>query len=122
MVAAAKRRIEELTARRSAIEEAIRVLESRRPVGARPAEIEAMLDAVPDLRPTLASADPAELADLFETFDVTVTYDKPNRRGQLAATITPELVPGQEQTPPPRGRWGKSSIAGAGFEPATFGL
>jgi hypothetical protein len=58
VVAAAKLRIEELAARRAAVDEAIEQLRSARPVGARPDEINAMLDAVPDLRPALASADP----------------------------------------------------------------
>jgi hypothetical protein len=35
------------------------------------AEIEAMLAAVPDLRPSLKNAGPEELADLLEAFDVT---------------------------------------------------
>ena len=81
-----------------------------------------MLAAVPDLRPALASADPEKQADIFERFDVMAVFDKPNRRLQLAATVAAELAPTPETPPPPRGRWGKSSIAGAGFEPATFGL
>ena len=34
---------------------------------------------LPDLRPALTRYGPAELADLFEAFDVTGTYDKPSR-------------------------------------------
>jgi hypothetical protein len=78
IVAAAKLRIEELAVRRAAVDEAIEQLGSARPVGARPDEIEAMLDAVPDLRPALASADPERQADIFERFDVMAVYDKPN--------------------------------------------
>jgi site-specific DNA recombinase len=122
VVAAAKLRIEELAVRRATVDEAIEQLGSARPVGARPDEIEAMLDAVPDLRPALASADPEKQADIFERFDVMAVYDKPKRRLQLAATVAAELAPTPETPPPPRGRWGISSIAGAGFEPATFGL
>jgi hypothetical protein len=73
-----------------------------------------MLDMVPDLRPALASADPEKQADIFERFDVMAVYDKPKRRLQLAATVAAELAPTPET--PPRVRWGKSSIAGAGFE------
>ena len=84
----------------------------------------AMLDAVPDLRPALASCDEAELADLLTNFDVTASYDKTNRHFKLGATLTPELVAAQEAKRPPGGRPRSriSSIAGAGFEPATFGL
>jgi hypothetical protein len=39
-----------------------------------------MLDTVPDLRPTLNIAALDELANIFGVFDVTVAYDKPNRR------------------------------------------
>jgi hypothetical protein len=80
------------------------------------------LAAVPDLRPSLRAAEPDELADLFRAFDVKVTFDKANRRLTLAATITPELVPQNEKPRRPEGRSGNSLIAGAGFEPATFGL
>ncbi len=118
VVALATRRIEELSFRRASTEEAIHTLESSRPGGARTAEIEALIAAILDLRPALTSAGPEELADLFETFEVTAVYDKPNRTLELAATVTPELVPENEN--PDRatlGRSGKSSIAGARFVP-----
>jgi hypothetical protein len=52
----------------------------------------------------------------------TAVYDKPNRTLELRATVAPELVP--EDKNPDRARPGRGclSIAGAGFEPATFGL
>ena len=81
-----------------------------------------MLNAVPDLRPRLRVAPPDELAELLKAFDVSLTYDKARRKVTLAATIAPELVPETRNPRRPRGRSGKSSIAGAGFEPATFGL
>jgi hypothetical protein len=83
-----------------------------------------MLDAVPDLRPALATYDPNELADLFAAFDVCATYDKAVRSLKLSATLAPQLATTQEATGPPneRPRSRISSIAGAGFEPATFGL
>jgi site-specific DNA recombinase len=125
VVVLAKRRIAELSARREAAAEAIAALEAERPDGSRPAEIEAMLAAVPDLRPALRSASEEELAEILERFEVEAVYDKARRTLELAATITPELVPEAEKTRPPSGRSGNSgqiSIAGAGFEPATFGL
>ena len=65
-----------------------------------------MLEPVPDLRPTLKAAGPDELADLFNSFDVTVIYDKPNRTLQLAAKVTPELVPHNEKPRPSEARSG----------------
>jgi hypothetical protein len=81
-------------------------------------EIEAILAAVPDLRPALATANASELADLFEGFDISVRYDKPNRRLELAATVSAPLA-GKTTA---QGRSRNSLIAGAGFEPATSGL
>lgn len=52
-----------------------------------------MLDAIPDLSETLASASPQQLAEIFKAFDVTITYDKTAERLHLVATITPELLP-----------------------------
>lgn len=122
VVALATRRIEELSDRRASIEETIQTLEGRRPDGAQPAEIEAMLATVPDLRPTLKAASPEELARLFAAFDVSAIYDKPNRTLELAVTVTPELIPEDENPRRSGAPSGISSIAGAGFEPATFGL
>jgi hypothetical protein len=118
----ATRRTEELSARRASVEEAIRDLEVRRPDGARPDEIEAMLAAVPDLRPSLKTAGPEDLADLLEAFEVTAVYDKTGRTLELGATVMPELVPDNEKPRRSKAPSGISSIAGAGFEPATFGL
>ena len=122
VVAAAKQRIEELTSRRAATEHAIGDIEAHRPKGVRPGEIEAMLDAVPDLRDELRKASPEGLADLLDAFDVTATYDKAEHQLHLAATVPGELVSENEKPPTPQKASGDSFIAGAGFEPATFGL
>jgi site-specific DNA recombinase len=122
IVALATRRIEELSARRESIEEAIAALRVKRPGGAHPDEIVAMLDAIPDMRDELARAEPTVLAEIFDAFDVTATYDKLNRRLDLAATLTSELVAEHKKNDRPSGRSRNSVIAGAGFEPATFGL
>jgi hypothetical protein len=76
-----------LSTRRRAVTEAINALKVARPAGHHPDEILAMLDAVPDLRPSLRNATEQELADLLAAFDVTISYDKPNRRLTLTATI-----------------------------------
>ncbi len=98
VVQAAKQRIEEITSRHAAVQEAIDNLKGAKPVGIRPDEIEVMLQAIPDLRPTLRSADAAELAEICEVFQITAVYDKAERTIELSATILPELLP-KDQTP-----------------------
>jgi hypothetical protein len=117
-VVAAKQRIEELTSRQAATEHAIQDIEARRPQGIRPDEVEAMLDAVPDLRDELRQATPDELAKLLEAFDVTATYDKADHQLHLAATVPGELVSENEKPRPPKGRAsGDSFIAGGRYGP-----
>jgi hypothetical protein len=116
VVALATRRIGQLSARRDAIEEAVLALRAKRPGGSHPDEIVAMLDAIPDMRDGLAHAEPDALADIFDAFDVTATYDKHNRRLELPATVTPELVARHEKNDRPGGRSRICVIAGAGFE------
>jgi hypothetical protein len=107
IVALATPRIEELAARQESIDEAITALRAKRPEGARPDEIVAMLDAIPDMREALNEADEDELIELFDAFDVCATYTKSTRRLELAASVTPELVASQGrsqegvQNPPP---------------------
>jgi site-specific DNA recombinase len=122
VVALATRRIEELSARRESVDDAIAALRAQRPNGSHPDEIVAMLDAIPDMRDALAGADLSELADIFRAFDVCATYHKDTRRLELAATITPQLVGAHEKSDRHIGRSRDFGIAGAGFEPATFGL
>ena len=52
-----------------------------------------MLQAIPDMRPTLQSADATELAEICDAFRITVTYDKPNRRLTNLSNHLPELLP-----------------------------
>jgi hypothetical protein len=82
-----------------------------------------MLDAIPDLRPALHDAEPHELADIYKAFQINAIYDKPNRTLELSAIIRPDLLT-KDETPASEttDRSGYSYIAGAGFEPATFGL
>jgi hypothetical protein len=110
----------ELSTQKAAIADALDALAAKRPAGHHPDEIVAMLDAVPDLRPTIEKATDEELAEIFKAFDVRITYDKNRQALDFAATITSELVPNEHDRPEGRSR--VSDIAGAGFEPATFGL
>jgi hypothetical protein len=81
-----------------------------------------MLDAIPDQRPTLRAAAPEELSEIFEAFDVNGAYDKPNRTLTLAATVAHTAARHLPQNDESRLARGGFRIAGAGFEPATFGL
>jgi hypothetical protein len=81
-----------------------------------------MLAGVPDLREALAEAEGEELGELLDAFDVDVSYDKPGRKLELSASLTSDFIDGPETQRPPDRRSLNSSIAGAGFEPATFGL
>jgi site-specific DNA recombinase len=100
VVALAKERIIELGTRCKAIEDAIRARAGRQAQALNAHEIEAALSAVPDLRDTLRSATADELAEILDAFDVTATYDKPNRALKLAATLKAHR--------PPQGRSGQS--------------
>jgi hypothetical protein len=124
VVALASERIVELTARKAAVNGALDVRKTKRPAGHDPDEVLAMLDAVPDLRPALATATEEKLAAIFQAFDVEITYHRDQKTLQLAATITPELIPDfdPDENDRPEGRSQINGIAGAGFEPATFGL
>ncbi len=81
----------------------------------------------PDLSRELAAAEGEELVNLLTRFDVRVTFDKPSRSLEISAAIG--LDPMGEDEPEkttatrPDGDGSQVlSIAGAGFEPATFGL
>jgi DNA invertase Pin-like site-specific DNA recombinase len=116
VIALAKQRIAELSARRETVRDAIRTTEAQQTEVTQPHEIEAMLERIPDLRPTLKRADPEELSEILATFDITATYSKHERFLDLAATLDPELIASLNKNRPPQGRSGKSSIAGAGLK------
>jgi site-specific DNA recombinase len=118
-------RINELTSERAATESQLRQAESERPAGAAPDEIEAVLRSLPDLRATLAHATPEDLAEILDAFHVTAVYDPRDRSLDITATVAPD--PWGDTTPEtkrPAAKAGRRTpyIAGAGFEPATFGL
>jgi site-specific DNA recombinase len=122
IVKLATQRIEELSGQADAIAAEIAGLDATRPEEPRPEEIEALLAEVPDLREALAQADGEELIELLDAFDVAVSYDKPSRTLELSALLANDFVSSPDAKRPPGGRSQNSSIAGAGFEPATFGL
>ncbi len=123
VVKLAKQRIEELSSQSDSIAAALADLEiAELPTGPSTEQIEAMLADVPDLREALDAAEGEELAELLDAFDVSVSYDKPGRKLELSAALSSDFIPAPEAKRPPQGRSQDSCIAGAGFEPATFGL
>jgi hypothetical protein len=110
-------RIMELSAHKTAITDELDRLKEKRPAGHHPDEIMAMLDTVPDLRPTLATVTEPELAEIFRAFDVEITYDKDRQILNLAATITPELLPdfAPNENDRSEGRSQINEVAGAGL-------
>ena len=81
-----------------------------------------MLRGVPDLSEALAEAEDDELIELLDAFDGAISYDKTGARLELSAALSSDLIPAPEAKRPPDGRSLNSGIAGAGFEPAIFGL
>jgi hypothetical protein len=122
VVKLATQRIEELSGKAKAITAQVAELEAGQPEEPRREDIEAILTEVPDLREVLAQAEGEELVELLDAFDVQVTYDKPNRTLEVSALLSSDFVSSPDAKRPPNGRSQDSSIAGAGFEPATFGL
>jgi hypothetical protein len=94
IVKLAGRRIEELAARQSAIEDAIATLQAARPQGSHPDQVAAMLEAIPDMRDVPREASESELMRVFDAFNVTATYTS-----QPAVSNSPRLSP-QSSLPP----------------------
>jgi hypothetical protein len=66
-----------------------------------------------------------EAEQVFEAFCLQITYDKPNRRIEISATIAEAIADALETAgdlPGEVSSVAQRDIAGAGFEPATFGL
>ncbi len=122
VVKLATQRIEDLSKQAESITATIAELETAQPEAPRPEEIEAILADIPDLREALEQADGEELIELLDAFDVAVSYDKRGRTLELSALLANDFVSSPDAKRPPSGRSQNSSIAGAGFEPATFGL
>jgi len=125
VVKLAMKRIEELGGKEKAIAVEIAALEAQEPDGPRRDEIEAILASLPDLREVYDEAKPEGLMELFDAYDLAVTYDKMAQTLDLSVLLdsdSPGAPNDAEIGRSPGGRSYQSSIAGAGFEPATFGL
>ena len=85
---AAENRIIVLSDERKLAEGQLSVLRARpqlKPL--RSNEIEAILAAIPDLRPALDSYSPQEFRELLEAFAITITVDKPAGTMTIAASL-----------------------------------
>lgn len=125
VVKLATRRIEELSTKDKAITAEIAVLEAQEPDGPRRDEIEAILSSLPDLREVWDEAEPGSLMEVFDAYDLAVTYDKPAGTLDLSVVLDgdpPGTPASAVAVRPNEDRSHISFIAGAGFEPATFGL
>jgi hypothetical protein len=97
--------------------------DAKRPVDAE--ELVAQLERLPDLGQALRDAPPKLKRQVFEAFGLEIRFDKVERRIELSAAVSETVakclenakdLPKQVRGVTPR------DIAGAGFEPATFGL
>ena len=82
----------------------------------------AILADLPDLRPVLATYTDTELADLFDAFDLNMRVHKTNGEVEVSLALSEGLANRLQTERPPGGGRTNGAIAGAGFEPATFGL
>ena len=90
-----------------------------------PEDASVLLARLPDLSHALQRA-PAELKrQVFDAFQLNIIYDKVERRIEISATITETVAQTLENAkdlPKEVSSVAHRDIAGAGFEPATFGL
>ncbi len=83
------------------------------------------LARIPDLAQALRDAPPEIKRQTFDAFDLKLRFDKAHRRIEISATISEAVAAALETTRALHAEGSQvstSDIAGAGFEPATFGL
>jgi hypothetical protein len=83
------------------------------------------LSRIPDLSEALRDAPTALKRQVFEAFCLRVVYAKLERRIEISATVSEAVAEAFENAkdlPQEAHRVAQRDIAGAGFEPATFGL
>ena len=91
-------------------------------------DLEAQLARLPDLSRQLRRASPEIKRQTFEAFGLRIDYDKAERTISVSATVTETVANAfentkglREEAPGAANGVTVSDIAGAGFEPATFG-
>jgi DNA invertase Pin-like site-specific DNA recombinase len=118
------RRIGELRAEKEEAEATLRELGADAPE-ADSDEVKDTLGRLPDLSEALHKAPLVLKRQVFEAFCLQIRYDKVERRIEISATVTEVIAKAFEKTkdlPQEVSRVALRDIAGAGFEPATFGL
>jgi site-specific DNA recombinase len=117
-------RISELRGDKSALEEALGGMDGEAE------EVEAddlteRLGRLPDLTKALEATTSEVQRQVFQAFDLQITYDKATRRVEVSATVSEAVADAFENAKALRLEGSQvvvEDIAGAGFEPATFGL
>jgi DNA invertase Pin-like site-specific DNA recombinase len=120
-----RKRIEKLRADKEKAETELRGLSPSPPDSDPTEELPALLGRIPDLSQALRDAPPALKRQVFEAFGLKVAYDKIEHRIEISATITEAVAQAlqkAEDLPEEVSSVARRDIAGAGFEPATFGL
>jgi hypothetical protein len=85
----------------------------------------AQLARIPDLAQSLREASPEVQRQVFEAFELEILYDKADRKIEISATVSEAVANAfekQKALPEEGSLVVVRDIAGAGFEPATFGL
>jgi site-specific DNA recombinase len=117
-------RIAELRGEKEALEEALAEIGAEREE-AEAHELTDQLGRVPDLTESLRQASPEVQRQVFEAFELEILYDKAERRIEISATVSEAIANAfekQKALPKEGSLVVVRDIAGAGFEPATFGL
>ena len=117
-------RIAELRAHKEQAEEQLRD-QPPDPAEQEPTELLANLERLPDLSQALRDAPPALKRQIFDAFELRILYDKINRRIEISATVSDAVartLQNANDLPQEVANVTQTDIAGAGFEPATFGL
>lgn len=89
------------------------------------ADLVARLDRLPNLAQQLRNAPTAVKRQTFQAFGLQIEFDKAEKRLIISASVTEAVATAFENTKALRDGGlpvTVSDIAGAGFEPATFGL
>ena len=117
-------RIGELREEKRALEEALSEIGAQREE-AEQDELTEQLARVPDLTKALKEATPEIQRQVFEAFELQIFYDKPERKIEISATVSEAVANAfeeQKALPKEGSLVVLREVAGAGFEPATFGL
>jgi DNA invertase Pin-like site-specific DNA recombinase len=117
-------RIVELRADRQAAQDALNELTPDE-IAAEDDYLAQRIARIPDLAQSLHDAAPEIKRQTFQAFDLRIEFDKAQRRIQISATVTEAVAQAFENTKALQSEGFQvtvNGIAGAGFEPATFGL